>query len=215
MRKRVSGLVSAGCLLAGLAVLSPPALAGTGNRFSVGAKAGGGSVAAGFQSWRAGFELGFRAGKHLAVAADLTYGALTLENSTSSTSGGYSALDSQEWTAAPVTLSVLYAAALGDNATAYLGGGAGYHVFSRTVASETQYSGQRSEESRESTFNALAPQAVAVLEFSLGKSVSLVGALAYVFGTASREETRNNLATSQDINFGGVSLTLGVRLYLF
>jgi opacity protein-like surface antigen len=213
MIKRASGIISIVFLIAGLAGLSIPAGAETGRRFSVGANVGGGSVGGGFQSWRAGFELGYRAGKNLAVAADVAYGALTLE-STSSASG-YEAKDSQTWTIAPISLSVFYAAALNESATAYLGAGLGYNLLSRTVESEIRSSGQPWTESYEEKFHALAPQVVVALELGLGKSASLVGALTYVFGTASREETEGSLTATQDINFGGASLTLSVRCYLF
>lgn len=214
MRKHVFRLITVGCFLAGLAALSSPAVAETGNRFSIGAKAGGGSVAGGFQSWRAGFEFGYRAGKHLAMSADLAYGALTLENTTSN-SWGYSARDSQKWTITPLSLSILYQAALNENANAYFGVGVTYNLFSRTVESQTNSSGQLLEQSHKDNFSALGPQTVIGLELALGRSASLIGALTYVFGTASREETQNSLTATQDINFGGASLTLGVRLYLF
>jgi len=45
--------------------------------------------------------------------------------------------------------------------------------------------------------------------------VSLKGDLMYAFGTISRQETFSNLDIRQDINFGGASITVGVRVYLF
>jgi len=138
---------------------------------------------------------------------------LTLENSSSF--GSYHARDSQKWTTMPITLSLLYAEPLSENAAVYLGAGIGYHLFTRTVASETNVFGRLQEDSQKASFNALAPQVVLGLEFALRKSVSLKGDLKYVFGTASRQETVNNLDTRQDINFGGASLTLGVRVFLF
>jgi len=195
------------------AALCPPALAETEKRFSFGVNAGGGAITWMSQSWRAGIELGYRLNAHLAAAADLSFGSLTLENSSSS--GTYRARDSQKWTAMPITLSLLYAEPLSENAAVYLGAGIGYHLFTRTVASETNVFGRLQEDSQKASFNALAPQVVLGLEFALRKSVSLKGDLKYVFGTASRQETVNNLDTRQDINFGGASLTLGVRVFLF
>jgi opacity protein-like surface antigen len=196
-----------------VAALCPSALAETGKRFSFGVNAGGGAITWMSQSWRAGIELGLRFNKHLAAAADLSFGALTLENSSSS--GTYHARDSQKWTTIPITLSLLYAEPLSENAAVYLGAGIGYHLFTRTVASETNVFGRLEKDSQKASFNALAPQMVLGLEFALGKSVSLKGDLKYVFGTASRQERANNLDTRQDINFGGASLTLGVRVFLF
>jgi opacity protein-like surface antigen len=196
-----------------IATLCPSALAETEKRFSLGVNAGGGSITWMSQSWRAGLEFGYRFNKHLAAAADLSFGALTLENSSSS--GTYQARDSQRWTTMPISLSLLYAEPLSENASVYLGAGIGYHFFTRTIASETNVYGQLQEDSQKASFNALAPQVSMGLEFALGKSVSLKGDLRYVFGTASRKETVNNLDTRQDINFGGASLTLGVRIFLF
>jgi opacity protein-like surface antigen len=196
-----------------IATLCPSALAETGKRFSFGVNAGGGAITWMSQSWRAGMELGFRFHKHLAAVADLSFGALTLENSSSS--GTYHAQDSQKWTTLPITLSLLYAEPLSDIAAAYLGAGIGYYFFTRTIASETNVFGQLQEESNKASFNALAPQVVLGLAFDLGNSLSLKGDLKYVFGTTSRHESANNLDTRQDINFGGASLTLGVRVYLF
>lgn len=211
-RNRISKTVSVLCIFAGLAALSVQAGAETRGRFSIGANVGGGSVVGGFQSWRAGLGLGYRAARNLMVAADVAYGALALENTTSTSS--FATKDSQKWTVAPISLSVLYAAALSESATAYLGAGLGYHSFSWTSESEIQSSGGRQTESRSDTFKALAPQTVAGLELGLGRSASLVGALTYVFGKISREESKYSLTTTQDINFGGASLTLGVRFYL-
>ena len=195
------------------AALCPPALAETEKRFSFGVNAGGGAITWMSQSWRAGIELGYRLNTHLAAAADLSFGALTLENSSSS--GTYRARDSQKWTTVPVSLSLLYAEPVSENASVYLGAGIGYHLFTRTVASETNVFGRLEKDSQKASFNALAPQMVLGLEFALGKSVSLKGDLKYVFGTAARQERANNLDTRQDINFGGASLTLGVRVFLF
>ena len=195
------------------AALCPSALAETEKRFSFGVNAGGGAITWMSQSWRAGIELGYRLNTHLAAAADLSFGALTIENSSSS--GTYQARDSQKWTTVPVSLSLLYAEPVSENASVYLGAGIGYHLFTRTVASETNVFGRLEKDSQKASFNALAPQMVLGLEFALGKSVSLKGDLKYVFGTASRQETVNNLDTRQDINFGGASLTLGVRVFLF
>jgi opacity protein-like surface antigen len=115
----------------------------------------------------------------------------------------------------PITLSLLYAEPLGENAIAHLGAGIGYHPFTRTIAYETNVYGQIQGDSRKDSFSALAPHVVLGLEFALGRSVSLVGDMKYVFGTASQEEWVNGLDTRQDINFGGASLTLGVRVLLF
>jgi opacity protein-like surface antigen len=196
-----------------IASLCPSALAETGKRFSLGVNAGGGAITWMSQSWRAGLEFGYRFNTHLAAAADLSFGALTLENSSSS--GTYQARDSQKWTTVPVSLSLLYVEPVSENASVYLGAGIGYHFFTRTITSETNVYGQLQEDSQKASFNALAPQVSMGLEFALGKSVSLKGDLRYVFGTASRKETVNNLDTRQDINFGGASLTLGVRIFLF
>jgi hypothetical protein len=100
------------------AALCPSALAETEKRFSFGVNAGGGAITWMSQSWRAGIELGLRFNKHLAAAADLSFGALTIENSSSS--GTYHARDSQKWTAMPITLSLLYAEPLSENAAIYL-----------------------------------------------------------------------------------------------
>ncbi len=196
-----------------VAALCLSARAETGKRFSVGVNAGGGAIAWMSQSWRAGIELGFRIEKHLAATADLSFGALTLENSSSS--GTYQARDSQKWTTVPITLSLLYAGPLNEKTTTHLGAGIGYHHFTRTVASETNAFGQPQRYSQKSSFGALAPHVVLGLEIALGRSVSLIGDLKYVFGTASRKERVNGLDTSQDVNFGGASLTLGVRVFLF
>ncbi len=196
-----------------IVVLCPSALAETEKRFSFGVSAGGGAITWMMQSWRAGVELGFRFNRHLAAAADLSFGALRLENSSSS--GTYRAQDSQKWTTTPITLSLLYVEPLSEKAAAYLGAGIGYHPFTRTVTSETNVFGELQEDSQKASFNALAPQVTLGLEFILGKSVSLKGDLRYVFRTASRKETVNNLETRQDINFGGASLALGVRVLLF
>jgi len=206
----IAGIMAWSIVVAGL---GPPAFAETGKRFSVGLNAGGGAMTATSQSWKAGLELGLRLKGHLSAAADLSFGALTLENS--STSGTYQARDSQKWTTVPITVSVLYAEPLGENASAHLGAGVGYHLFTRTVTSETNVFGPLQRDSRKASFNALAPQVILGLEFALGRTISLKGDLKYVFGTASRKETLNGLDTRQDINFGGASLTLGVRVYIF
>lgn len=209
---RISRSVSAICLMTSLAALGVQAGAETRGRFSIGANVGGGSVVGGFQSWRAGLGLGYRAARNLMVAADVAYGALALENTTSTSS--FATRDSQKWTVAPVSLSVLYAADINEKAAAYLGAGLGYHLLSWTAESEIQSSGGRQTESQSDAFKALAPQAVAGLELGLGRSASLVATLTYVFGTISREESKSSLTTTQDINFGGASLTLGLRFYL-
>lgn len=196
-----------------IAALCPSALAETGKRFSFGVNAGGGAITWMMQSWRAGIEFGFRLNRHLAAAADLSFGALTLENSSSS--GTYRAQDSQKWTTTPITLSLMYVEPLNEKAAAYLGAGIGYHPFTRKITSETNVYGELQGDSQKASFDALAPHVGLGLEFALSKLVSLKGDLRYVFGTASREETVNNLDTRQDINFGGPSLTLGVRIFLF
>jgi opacity protein-like surface antigen len=199
--------------LTGIVSLCPAARGETGERFSLGLNAGGGAITWMAQSWRAGFEIGYRLDAHLAVAADVSFGALALENSSSA--GPYRARDSQKWTTMPLTLSLLYAETIGENATAYLGAGIGYHLFTRTLASETNVYGQLQETSQKASLNALAPQVLIGLEFALGRSVSLKGDLRYVFGTITRPETTYGLETSQEINFGGASLTVGLRVYLF
>jgi opacity protein-like surface antigen len=197
----------------GAVAFCPAMNAQSDQRFSVGVNAGGGAITWMSQTWRAGFELGYRLNGHLAAVADASFGALTLENSSSS--GSYNSSDSQKWTILPLTLSLLYIESLSDRATAHLGAGIGYHIFTRTIVSETNIFGDVQEESQKSSFHALAPQVALGLEFALGKSLSLKGALTYVFGTISRQETFSNLDTRQDINFGGASVTLGLRLYLF
>jgi len=193
--------------------LCPSARAETEKRFSLGVNAGGGSITWMSQSWRAGIELGYRFDTHLAAAADIAFGALTLENSSSS--GTYQARDSQKWTMVPISLSLHYIEPVSENASVYLAAGLGCHFFTRTITSETNVYGEPQENSQKASFNALAPQVGLGLEFALSKSVSLKGDLRYVFGTASRKETVNNLDTRQDINFGGPSLTLGLRIFLF
>jgi len=201
------------CLI-GLAAFCPSASAETGKRFSLGVKAGGGSMPWMSQSWRAGIELGFDLNKHLAAVVDVSYGALALENSSSS-GAYYNLKDTQTWTTTPISLSLLYKEPFGENAFAYLGAGIGYHFFSRTIDSESDISGQHQKSSQKDSFKALSPQVVLGLEFALGPSVSLKGDLMYAFGTISRQETFSNLDIRQDINFGGASITVGVRVYLF
>jgi opacity protein-like surface antigen len=200
-------------LTASLAAISPAAAAETGKGFFIGVNAGGGPVASAGQSWRAGLEAGYRIAAHLAVAVDVSFGGLTLENSSSS--GSYQAKDSQKWTTNPVTLAVLYAEPLGERTVVYLGAGLGWHGFTRTLTSETNASGTPQTTSQKSTFRATAPQIVLGLEFGLFKFVSLTGTLKYDFGTASRKDQVSRLETAQDINFGGASFVVGLRVRPF
>jgi len=198
-----------------LAVLvCPGAAAENGRKLSLGLGAGGGPVGApSWPSWRAGFEMGLRFCGHLALAAGVSYGALSV--STSSSAGSYSAREDQTWTALPVTLVARYEAPLSDRAIISLGAGAGYHSFSRKIESETNAYGTPLSSSTESSFHAWAPQAEIGLEILLGKAFSLTGGLRYEFGIASQESTVNGISSVQEFSFGGPSLVIGARVYLF
>jgi len=212
MNKR--NLLAAVALAASIALIPPAAAAEGSRRFSLGLLAGGGPAgAASDPSWRAGIELAFRFGGHWAASAGLSYGALTA--GTTSTSGSYFAKEDVTWSVLPVTLVLRYEALISENAILSLGAGEGYHSFRRVVESQSNALGSTQVTRSESSFHAWAPQAEVGLEIYLSKAFSLTGAFRYEFGIASQESTVYNLKSVQEFSFGGMSLTMGVRLYLF
>jgi hypothetical protein len=192
-----------------------PAVSAEGGRtFSMGLVAGGGPVgAAADPSLRAGIEMAFRFGGHWAASAGLSYGALT--TGSSSTSGSYFAKEDVTWTVLPIYLTLRYEALISEAAILSFAAGEGYHSFRRIVESESNALGSTQVTRTESSLHAWAPQVEVGLEIYLSKAFSLTGAVRYEFGIASQESVVFNMKSVQEFSFGGISLLMGARLYLF
>jgi hypothetical protein len=196
------------------ALFCSAAAAEGGRRLHLGLGAGGGPAGASSSpTWRAGFEVGFRIGGHWAAAASVSYGALTVESSSSA--GTYTAREGQTWTTLPIALLLRYEAPLSDRAAVSLGAGAGYHLLRRTIESETNAYGSPAEWTSETSFHGWAPQAEIGLEIAVGAAFSLTGAVRYEFGVATQRSTVSGLSSVQEFTFGGPSLAVGARFYLF
>jgi hypothetical protein len=205
--------IAAVCIV--LSVFFCPDASAEGRRmFSLGLNAGGGPVgASSLPTWRAGFETALRFGGRWALAANVSYGMMSVR--TESSSGTYAASEDQTWADLPIALILRYEAPLSDSTIVSLGVGAGYHSFKRTVESETNAYGSPLSWSSESSFHAWAPLAEIGIEIALGKSSSLTGGIRYEFGVASQRSTVSGVNSVQEFGFGGASLNVGARFYLF
>jgi len=210
MRKK---LVVVFLALAAFHAPGPKLSAEEGRKLSLGAWAGGGPAGASWPTWRAGFEVGLRIGTSWVLSAEAAYGALSLENASSL--GAYSAREVQTWTVLPAALALKRETALSGRAVAWLGAGVSYQTLGRKIESESNAAGGASSSSTKSSFAAWAPLAELGLEILLGKAVSLTGRMRYEFGVASQKSTVSGLAAAQDFSFGGASLAVGARLYVW
>ena len=195
----------------------PRGLGGRKAKFSLGVNAGGGPVgASSVPTWRAGFETALRFGGRWALAANVSYGTMSVRN-------GIVLRDrmpparTETWADLPTTLILRYEAPLSDSTIVSLGVGAGYDSFNRTVESETNAHRKHPELDRaRASFHAWAPQVEDRARDRSRQGLLVDGRDAGTSsGSPPNESTVNGVKSVQEFGFGGASIDVGARFYLF
>ncbi len=194
-------------------LVCPSASAASRRKFSFGVYAGGGPVGASSSpALRTGFETSLRLGRHLALAGSASYGAISLK--TQSRSGNYYSNEIQTWSVVPAALVARYEAVLSEATLVSVGAGVAYAFLKRTLTSDSNSPGYPLSKN-ETSFGAWMPRLEVGLELFVGKDLSFAALIGYEFGKAEQESVYYTISSANDFSFGGPTLVIGARVYLF
>jgi hypothetical protein len=212
MVMRTSVVVVAGLSLAVLAGAYASPVRAEGRGLHVGVQVGFSPSVWFYDAASGGVEIGWQVSTRFGLRADVSAGAATFKSNT--TSDIYASASERRYASLPVCLSLLHVLPVSEAVMAYIGAGAGFYALTirDILTEEGSYANSKRTETSQK-ISGIAPHLNIGLESRLSKTLTIFGEVRESIGRKTVEIQDGAFRREEAIQFGGVQLKAGIRLY--